>query len=80
MARCFLVITYRPVGAAAGPCPYQRHCTLTVNPPDRNSTGSLVGTSLDGGVGGVLVVGAGVVVARDEEAEDARGIGNDALD
>lgn len=40
--------TYRPVGEGVlGPCP--RHCTLTVNPSDRNSTGrSLVGTSWGG--------------------------------
>lgn len=57
--------TYRPAGAAAGLCPYQHHWTLTVNPSDRNSTGSLVGTSLDAGVGdGVwVVVGTGEVVA-----------------
>lgn len=42
--------TYRLEGAGVlGPPGPPRHCTLTVNPSDRNSTGSLVGTSWGGG-------------------------------
>lgn len=50
-APSFASITYRPVGGGRryGPCP--RHCTLTVNPSDRNSTGTRVGTSWGGGWG-----------------------------
>lgn len=57
MLVCFEVVprgrrrwTYRLEGAGVlGPPGPPRHCTLTVNPSDRNSTGSLVGTSWGGG-------------------------------